>query len=184
MAAALVPGGNAALTAENPGLDHVVVGMGWDTIPSNGPQAELVPFAVMCDADGKAVSNDHLVFFNQLVSADSSVAFIGDGDQEQIDVQLGLVPDDIAKIIFFAYVDPEFRGQGTFGSVRSAHIRVATAENRELVRFDCSVAKLESVTAMIFGELYRHRSDWKFRALGQGYSTGLTGVAKDYGFSL
>ena len=82
MAAALVPGGNAALTAENPGLDHVVVGMGWDTIPSNGPQAELVPFAVMCDADGKAVSNDHLVFFNQLVSADSSVTFIGDGDQE------------------------------------------------------------------------------------------------------
>lgn len=182
--ATLVAGANAALTAENPGLEHVVVGMGWDAIPSRGPQAELVPFAVLCDSSGQAVSNDHLVFFNQLVSADSSVTFIGDGDQEQIDVQLGQVPANISKIIFLAYVDPEYRGQGTFASVRSAHVRVATADNRELVRFDLSVTKLESVTAMIFGELYRHRDDWKFRALGQGYSTGLAGVAKDYGISL
>lgn len=182
--ATLVAGGNAALTAENPGLDHIVVGMGWDSIPSNGPQAELVPFALMCDASGEAVSNDHLVFFNQLVSADSSMAFIGDGDQEQIDVQLNLVPEEITKIIFLAYVDPEFRGQGTFAAVRSSHIRVATANNKELVRFDLKVDKLESITAMIFGELYRHRSDWKFRALGQGYSTGLAGVAKDFGIAL
>ena len=182
--ATLVPGANAALTAENPGLDHVVVGMGWDTIPSNGPQAELVPFALMCDASGEAVSNEHLVFFNQLVSADAAMTFIGDGDLEQIDVQLNLVPEDITKIIFLAYVDPEFRGQGTFASVRSSHIRVATADNRELVRFNLTMDKLESVTAMIFGELYRHRSDWKFRALGQGYSTGLAGVAKDFGIKL
>lgn len=182
--ATLVPGANAALTAENPGLDHVVVGMGWDAIPSNGPQAELVPFALMCDASGEAVSNEHLVFFNQLVSADAVMTFIGDGDQEQIDVQLDLVPQEITKIIFLAYVDPEFRGQGTFASVRSSHIRVATADNRELVRFNLTMEKLESVTAMIFGELYRHRSDWKFRALGQGYTTGLAGVAKDFGIAL
>ena len=182
--ATLVAGANAALTGENPGLDHVVVGLGWDAIPSLGPQAELVPFAVMCDASGQAVSNDHLVYFNQLVSADSSVTFIDDGDQEQIDVQLGLVPAEISTIIFLAHVDPEFRGQGTFASVRSAHIRVATADNRELVRFDLSVTNVDSVTAMIFGELYRHRDDWKFRALGQGYTTGLAGVAKDYGISL
>ncbi len=177
-------GANAALTAENPGLDHVVVGMGWDSISSNGPQAELVPFALMCDASGEALSNDHLVFFNQLVSADSSMAFIGDADQEQIDVQLNLVPAEVTKIIFLAYVDPEFRGQGTFASVRRSHIRVATANNNELVRFDLNVDQLDSVTAMIFGELYRHRSDWKFRALGQGYSTGLAGVAKDFGIAL
>ncbi|ALV46740.1 hypothetical protein MB46_15800 [Arthrobacter alpinus] len=177
-------GANAALTGENPGLDHVVVGMGWDAIPSRGPQAELVPFAVMCDSSGQALSNDHLVYFNQLVSADASVTFIDDDDQEQIDVELSRVPANISKIIFLAYVDPEFRGQGTFASVRSAHIRVATADNRELVRFDLSVTNVDSVTAMIFGELYRHRDDWKFRALGQGYTTGLAGVAKDYGISL
>ncbi|SEE94974.1 tellurium resistance protein TerD [Arthrobacter alpinus] len=182
--ATLVAGANAALTGENPGLDHVVVGMGWDAIPSRGPQAELVPFAVMCDSSGQALSNDHLVYFNQLVSADASVTFIDDDDQEQIDVELSQVPANISKIIFLAYVDPEFRGQGTFASVRSAHIRVATADNRELVRFDLSVTNVDSVTAMIFGELYRHRDDWKFRALGQGYTTGLAGVAKDYGISL
>lgn len=182
--ASLVAGANAALTGENPGLDHVVVGLGWDAIPSRGPQAEIVPFAVMCDTSGEAVSNEHLVYFNQLVSADSSVTFVGDGDQEQIDVQFSLVPAEISKIIFFAYVDPEFRGQGTFASVRSAHIRVATADNRELVRFELSMSNVDTVTAMIFGELYRHREDWKFRALGQGYTSGLTGVAKDYGISL
>jgi tellurium resistance protein TerD len=182
--ATLVAGANAALTVENPGLDHVVVGLGWDAIASNGPSAELVPFAVMCDAGGAALSNDHLVFFNQLVSADASVTFAGDEDQEQIDVALSLVPADVAKIVFFVYVDPDVRGKGSFATVRNTHIRVATAENRELVRFDVPASNLGSVTAVIFGELYRHRDDWKFRALGQGYSTGLAGVAKDYGITL
>lgn len=182
--ASLIAGANAALTMENPGLDHVVVGLGWDAVPSHGPSAELVPFAVMCDSGGQALSNDHLVFFNQLVSADSSVTFAGDADQEQIDVELGRVPGNVAKIVFFVYVDPDVRGRGSFASVRNSHIRVATAENRELVRFDIPATNLDSVTAVIFGELYRHGSDWKFRALGQGYSTGLAGVAKDYGITL
>lgn len=179
--ASMIAGGNAALTAENPNLDHVVVGLGWETIPSNGPSAELVPFAVMCNASGRAVSNDHLVFFNQLASADGSVAFVGDEDSEQIDVTLSLIPEDVAKIVFFIYVDPEVRGKGTFASVRSSHIRVSDSANQELVRFDTPNGRQEDVTAMILGELYRHRADWKFRALGQGYSTGLDGVAKDYG---
>lgn len=182
--ATLVAGANAALTVENPGLDHVVVGLGWDSIPSHGPSAELVPFAVMCDAGGQAVSNDHLVFFNQLVSADASMTFSGEEDQEQIDVTLASVPDSVAKIVFFVYVDPDVRGKGTFGAVRHCHIRLSTAENRELLRFDIPTSNLESVTAMVFGELYRHGAEWKFRALGQGYTTGLAGVAKDYGISL
>lgn len=182
--ASLVAGANAALTAENPGLNHVVVGMAWDVIPSHGPQTELVPFAVMCDSSSQAISNDHLVFFNQLVSADASVTFIGEDDTEQIDVALDQVPANVSKIIFLLYADPEFRGPGNFSSVRSGHIRVATGDNRELVRFELPTNGLESVTAMIFGELYRHRDDWKFRALGQGYSTGLAGVAKDFGIRL
>lgn len=182
--ASLISGANAALTVENPGLDHVVVGMNWESIPSNGPSAEFVPFAVMCGADGRAVSNDHLVFFNQLLTSDAALAFVGDEDQEQIDVELSRVPAEISKIVFFVYVDPEVRGKGTFASVRNSHIRVSTATKKELVRFDLPAGKQESVTAMIFGELYRHRTDWKFRALGQGYTTGLTGVAKDYGIIL
>ncbi|WP_312875899.1 TerD family protein [Arthrobacter terrae] len=178
--ASLVPGANAALTAENSGLTKVLVGLGWDTIPSRGPAAELVPMAVMCNADGAAVSGDHLVFFNQLVSADGSVTFAGDTDQEQIDVDLAQVPAAVAKIAFIVYVDPEVRGPGNFSAVRSAYIRVATAGNRELVRFDVPLSSDDNITAMMFGELYRHHDDWKFRALGQGYTTGLAGVAKDF----
>lgn len=176
----LVPGANAALTAENPGVSALLVGLGWDSIHSLGPQAELVPFAVMCDAAGAAVSNDHMVFFNQIASADGSVVFAGTEDTEQIDVDLALVPANVAKIAFIVYVDPDVRGPGTFSSVRHAYIRVATADNRELVRFDVPISSAENITAMMFGELYRHRDDWKFRALGQGYTTGLAGVARDF----
>lgn len=182
--ASMIAGGNAALTAENPSLDHVVVGLGWETIPSNGPSAELVPFAVMCDSSGKAVSNGHLVFFNQIATADGSMAFVGEEDSEQIDVTLSLIPTDVTKIVFFIYVDPDVRGKGTFASVRSSHIRVCDGSNRELVRFDIPGGRQDNVTAMILGELYRNKADWKFRALGQGYSTGLDGVAKDYGITV
>jgi tellurium resistance protein TerD len=67
----LVAGANAALTAENPGLSKILVGLGWKSIPSRGPQSELVPLAIMCDTGGRAISNDHLVFFNQIASPDA-----------------------------------------------------------------------------------------------------------------
>ena len=156
---ALIPGANAALTAENPGLTELMIGFGWEIIPSRGPQAELVPLAILCDAHGKSLSNDHLVFFNQIVSQDGSVAFHDDRDAEEIDVDLARVPAEVAKIVFVIYVDPDVRGAGDFSSVRS-------------------------VDVLMFGELYRHRDDWKFRALGQGYSTGLRGVAADFGIDL
>lgn len=179
----MIPGANAALTAENPGLSEILVGFGWEIIPSHGPQVELVPLAIMCDADGKSLSNDHLVFFNQIVSQDGSVAFRDTRDDEEIDVDLARVPAEVARIVFVVYVDPDVRGTGNFSSVRSAYIRVATRDNRELVRFAMPNGN-RSVDVLMFGELYRHRDDWKFRALGQGYSTGLRGVAADFGIDL
>ena len=180
----MIPGANAALTAENPGLSELLVGFGWEIIPSRGPQAELVPLAILCDAQGRSLSNDHLVFFNQIVSQDGSVAFRDDRDVEEIDVDLSLVPAEVAKIVFIVYVDPDVRGVGNFSSVRSAYVRVATPDNRELVRFDLPPGDHNNVDVLMFGELYRHRDDWKFRALGQGYSTGLRGVAADFGIDL
>lgn len=183
--ARIVAGGNAALTAENPGLDQVLVGIGWDAIVSRGPQSELVPMALMVGADGKALSREHLVYFNQIESSDASVAFIPasagtPSDAEQIDVDLVAVPDAVQRIVFIVYVDPDVRGQGSFAAVRAAHIRVAKPDGSELVRFDLPSGDFRSIDAMIFGELYRHRDEWKFRALGQGYSTGLKGVADDF----
>jgi len=180
----MIPGANAALTAENPGLSQLLVGFGWETIPSHGPQAELVPMAIMCDAEGRSLSNDHLVFFNQIVSQDGSVSFVDDRDAEEIDVDLSLVPAEVAKIVFIVYVDPDVRGAGNFSAVRSAYVRVATRDNRELVRFVVPAADNRTINVMMFGELYRHREDWKFRALGQGYLTGLRGVAADFRIDL
>ncbi|MCU1444577.1 TerD family protein [Cryobacterium sp.] len=180
----MIAGANAALTAENPGLTELLVGFGWESISSRGPQAELVPLAIMCDAHGMSLSNDHLVFFNQIVSQDGSVAFAGDGDTEQIDVDLSRVPAQVSKIVFVVYVDPDVRGAGNFSAVRSAYVRVATRDNRELVRFNLPDGEARDVDVLMFGELYRHRDDWKFRALGQGYSTGLRGVAADFGIDL
>ncbi|TFB98697.1 TerD family protein [Cryobacterium adonitolivorans] len=180
----LIPGANAALTAENPGLTDLMVGFGWEIIPSRGPQAELVPLAILCDAHGKSLSNDHLVFFNQIVSQDGSVGFRDDRDVEEIDVDLARVPADVSKIVFVVYVDPDVRGAVNFSSVRSAYVRVATGDNRELVRFVLPAGENRTINVLMFGELYRHRDDWKFRALGQGYSTGLAGVAADFRIDL
>jgi tellurium resistance protein TerD len=182
--ASMAPGSNAALTAENPDLRKVLVGFGWSVVPSRGPQAELVPLAIMCGPDGRAISDEHLVFFNQLSTPDDCLQFVGSDDVEQIDVDLKKVPEPVQKIIFIVYVDPDVRGLGTFAVVKSAYIRVADHESRELVRFDIPLANQSQVRAMLFGELYRHGGGWKFRAVGQGYVNGLSGLATDYKVTL
>lgn len=186
--ATMVAGSNASLTAENPGLGGVMVAMGWQMVPSNGPQSELTSMAIICGEDGRALSPEHLVFFNQLTTAGGGVRFAGgEGgahDKEQIDVEFSLIPAEVAKIAFLAYVDPEVRGPGTFGAVRSAYIRLARPDGSELLRFDVPELHGDRIKAMMFGELYRHREDWKFRALGQGYENGLAGVSRDFGLDL
>ncbi|GAA3701923.1 calcium homeostasis/redox stress adaptation protein [Arthrobacter ginkgonis] len=188
----MVPGANAALTLENPHLTTVVMGLGWSVVPSRGPQAEPVAAAILCGSDGRAISDEHLVFFNQIATPEASVEFgtgesgeyLGGEDQEQIDVDLPQVPDEVAKITFVVYIDPEVRGPGTFSTVRNAYIRVADPQNRELLRFEVPSGTATNINAMVFGELYRHSSGWKFRAVGQGYTTGLRGVAEDFRIAL
>ena len=110
--------------------------------------------------------------------------FVGTDDQEQIDVDLASVPEDVRKIAFVVYVDPDLRGPGNFGAVKSSYVRLADDSNRELLRFDIPSGNQTQVKAMLFGELYRHSGGWKFRAIGQGYQNGLAGVAADYKLAL
>ena len=182
--ASMIPGSNAALTAENPGLRRVLVAFGWTITQSLGPQAELVPMAIMCGQNGLALSDNHLVFFNQLATPEGGMEFVGSDDQEQIDVDLDKVPEDVRKIAFVVYVDPDLRGPGNFGAVKNAHVRLADENNRELLRFDIPSGNQMQIKAMLFGELYRHSGGWKFRAIGQGYQNGLAGVAGDYKLAL
>lgn len=181
MASPLIAGGNVSLTRENPDLTTIVVGFGWDSVKSNGPITEIVPSAVLCGSDGKAINPKSLVFFNQTLSDDGTVEFVSDNDDEQMEVDIAFVPSEIHKIAFVVYVNPEERRPGNFASIRSAYIRIAKKGAGELVRFNIPSASLSStVDAMIFGELYRYKEEWKFRAVGQGYSTGLKGVASDF----
>jgi tellurium resistance protein TerD len=137
------------------------------------------------------VSDQHFIFFNNLTSPDGSVEHTGDnltgegeGDDEAIKVNLASVPADVDKIVFpVSIYDAESRGQ-SFGQVRNAFIRIVNqAGGAELARYDLS-EDASTETAMIFGEVYRNASEWKFRAVGQGYSTGLAGIARDFGVNV
>jgi tellurium resistance protein TerD len=184
MVAKLTAGGNVFLTKENPNLTEVVAGFGWNLRSTSGPVTEVVPSAILCNASGKAIAPDSLIFFNQIQSEDGSINYVSENDKEQIEVAFHGVPEEVAKIVFVVYIDPDVRRPGNFSSVREAYIRIADTDGNELTRFDIPNDSNIEITAMVFGELYRHNGGWKFRAVGQGYSTGLSGVAKDFGVEI
>lgn len=179
----LVRGSNASLSDMLPILGTVVVGFGWKLIEGRGPISELVPSVIVCDASGRALSDEHLVFFNQLATPDGAVRYV-DGDDEQLEVDLAAIPADVDRLVFVVYADPDLRQPGRFGAVRNPYFRVCDRSGAELVRYDVEEGADPEATAMIFGEIYRHRDAWKVRAVGQGYKTGLKGVAKDFGVSI
>lgn len=184
MGVPLTKGGNVSLSSRAPGLTAVTVGLGWQV----GAGCDLDASALLCDQAGKVLSDQHFVFFNNLSSPDGSVRHSGSGnagtggDDEQVHVDLARVPADVVKIVFpVSIYEGVPRGQN-FGQVRGAHIRVADQEGgAELARYDLVAGSLSTETAMVFGELYRHGAEWKFRAVGQGYASGLAGIAADYG---
>ncbi|TMR00180.1 TerD family protein [Actinomadura soli] len=188
MGVSLSKGGNVSLTKEAPGLTAITVGLGWDVRTTTGTDFDLDASALLLNGAGQVPSDQHFVFFNNLRSPDGSVEHTGDnltgegeGDDEQIKVTLASVPAEIDRITFPVSIhDGDSRGQ-SFGQVRNAFIRVVNqADNTELARYDLT-EDASTETAMVFGELYRNGAEWKFRAVGQGYASGLSGVAKDFG---
>ena len=191
MSVSLSKGGNVSLSKEAPGLRAVLVGLGWDVRTTTGADFDLDASALMVGTSGKILSDQHFIFFNNLKSPDGSVEHTGDnltgegeGDDEVIKVNLSGVPGEVDKIVVAVSIyDAEPRGQ-SFGQVRNAFIRVVNQDDsREITRYDLS-EDASTETAMIFGELYRNGPDWKFRAVGQGYSSGLRGIAQDYGVNV
>jgi tellurium resistance protein TerD len=191
MGVSLSKGGNVSLTKEAPGLTAVTVGLGWDVRSTTGADFDLDASAILAKEDGKVVSDQHFVFFNNLRSPDGSVEHQGDnltgageGDDEQIKVNLAGVPPEVSKIVFLVSIYDADTRQQNFGQVRNAFIRVVNqAGEAELTRYDLS-EDASTETAMVFGELYRNGAEWKFRAVGQGYASGLAGIARDYGVNV
>jgi tellurium resistance protein TerD len=191
MSVSLSKGGNVSLSKEVPGLQAVLVGLGWDVRTTTGADFDLDASALMVGTDGKILSDQHFIFFNNLTSPDGSVEHTGDnltgegeGDDEAIKVNLVAVPQEVDKIVVTVSIYDADNRQQSFGQVRNAFIRVVNqADNNEITRYDLS-EDASTETAMIFGELYRNGAEWKFRAVGQGYSTGLSGIARDYGVNV
>ncbi|MCC3653945.1 MULTISPECIES: TerD family protein [Streptomyces] len=191
MGVSLSKGGNVSLSKEAPGLTAVTVGLGWDVRTTTGTDFDLDASALLVDSAGKVLSDQHFVFFNNLKSPEGAVEHTGDnltgegeGDDEQIKVSLTTVPAQVDKIVFPVSIHEAETRQQSFGQVRNAFIRVVNqADNNELARYDLS-EDASTETAMVFGELYRHGSDWKFRAVGQGYASGLRGIAQDFGVNV
>ena len=191
MGVSLSKGGNVSLTKEAPGLTAVTVGLGWDVRSTTGDDFDLDASAILVDPAGKVTGDKDFVFFNNLQSADGSVKHLGDnltgegeGDDEQVNVDLAAVPPGVDKVVFAVSIYEGDKRNQSFGQVRNAFIRVVNqAGGAELARYDLS-EDASTETAMVFGELYRNGADWKFRAVGQGYASGLAGIAKDFGVNV
>ena len=191
MGVSLTKGGNVSLTTQAPGLTAVLVGLGWDTRTTTGADFDLDASAMICGPGGKVLSDQHFVFYNNLTSPDGAVEHTGDnltgegeGDDEAVKVDLKSLAGDVDKVVFpVSIYDSATRGQ-SFGQVSNAFIRVVNqADGAEIARYDLT-EDASTETAMVFGELYRNGAEWKFRAVGQGYASGLEGIARDYGVNL
>ena len=191
MGVTLAKGGNVSLSKAAPNLTKVAVGLGWDARSTSGADFDLDASALVTGPERKVLSDLHFVFYNNLRSPDGSIEHTGDnltgegdGDDEVINVDLPAVPPTVTNIFYPGSIhDADARLQ-SFGQVTNAYIRVVDLSNgSELARYDLS-EDASTETAMLFGELYRHNGEWKFRAVGQGYASGLAGIARDYGVNI
>ncbi|WP_312631343.1 TerD family protein [Pantoea piersonii] len=191
MAVNLTKGGNVNLSKEAPTMTKAIAGLGWDARVTDGQAFDLDASVFLVGADGKVLSDQHFVFFNNAKSPDGSVVHQGDnrtgegeGDDEQVKISLATVPADVQKAVFAVTIyDAEARKQN-FGMVSNAYIRIVNEDNNaEIARYDLS-EDASTETAMVFGELYRHNGEWKFKAVGQGFAGGLSALASQHGVSV
>ncbi|EOW1325960.1 TerD family protein [Klebsiella aerogenes] len=190
MSVSLSKGGNVSLSKSDPSMKNVLVGLGWDVRTTDGQDFDLDASAFLLSDTGKVRSDSDFIFYNNLKSADGSVTHTGDnrtgegdGDDESLIVKLDMIPANVAKIIFVVTIhDAQMRRQ-SFGQVSGAFIRLVNNDSQhEVARYDLT-EDASSETAMLFGELYRHNGEWKFRAVGQGYAGGLSSVCAQYGIN-
>lgn len=184
MAVSLQKGQKIDLTKGNANLKKVLVGLGWDPIRTSGANFDIDSSVLMLDENGKIAKSGGLfgmggakmvVSFRNLKSPCGSVVHggdnltgEGDGDDEQVYVDLNKVPSNIHKLVFVVNIYMSESRRQDFGQVRNAYIRLANhADQTELCRFNLS-DNYSGKTALIVGEIYRHSGEWKFNAIGEG----------------
>ncbi len=192
MAISLQKGQKVDLTKTNPGLIKILVGLGWDTNKyDGGHDFDLDAAAFLLEENGKASSESDFVFYNNPRGSQDSVIHLGDnrtgegeGDDEQITVDLSKVPANIFKVDFTVTIHQADERKQNFGQVSNAFIRIADEANgKELIRYDLG-EDFSIETSVIVGELYRNGTEWKFNAIGSGFQGGLAALCKNFGLNV
>lgn len=189
MPVSLQKGQKVSLTKGNPGLKNVVVGLGWDVNQfDTGGDFDLDAAAFLLTDTGKVSRQEDFIFFGNLKHPSGSVLHMGDnltgageGDDEQIRIDLSKVPENITKIAFTVTIyEPEKRRQN-FGQINNAFIRIYNEDTgEEMLRYDLG-EDFSIETAAVFGEVYKNGNEWKFNAIGSGYQGGLRALCTQYG---
>ena len=192
MAVSLKKGQKVDLTKTNPGLKEILIGLGWDTNKYDGGSAFDLDAAAFClGASGKVNDDSDFIFYGNLKHASGSVEHLGDnltgegeGDDEEIKIDLSKVPANVEKIDFTVTIYEADERKQNFGQVENAFIRVVNmATNEELIRYDLG-EDFSIETAVVIGELYRNKGEWKFNAIGSGFSGGLAALCKNFGVNV
>ncbi|PXY96515.1 chemical-damaging agent resistance protein C [Frischella perrara] len=191
MGVSLSKGGNVSLSKTDPDMKNVLIGLGWDVRTTDGQDYDLDASVFLLAENGKVRNDLDFIFYNNLRSTDGSVEHTGDnrtgkgdGDDESIKIKLDKIPADVAKIVFVVTIHDATVRRQNFGQVEGAFIRLVNDDTQiEVTRYDLT-EDASTETAMLFGELYRHNGEWKFRAVGQGYAGGLASVCAQYGINV
>ena len=192
MAITLSKGQKVSLTKGNPGLKHIVVGLGWDTNKYDGGfDFDLDSAAFLLDENGKVNADTDFVFYNNLKHSSGAVEHLGDnltgegdGDDEQVKVDLSLVPQNISKIAFTVTIHEALERRQNFGQVSNSYVRVIDEDtNKELLNYELG-EDFSIETAIVVCEIYRHNGEWKFNALGSGFEGGLEALCKNFGVNI
>lgn len=192
MGITLAKGQKVDLTKGNPGLKHVLIGLGWDTNKYDGGfDFDLDTAAFLLGENGKVTSDLDFVFYNNTNHTSESVKHLGDnrtgegeGDDEQIQVDLSSVPSNINKVAFTVTIHEAQERRQNFGQVNNSYVRVLNSDNeQEVLRYDLG-EEFSIETAITVCEIYRHNGEWKFSAVGSGFEGGLESLCKNYGLDV
>lgn len=185
----LSKGQKVSLTKGNPGLKNIMVGLGWDANAfDSGTDFDLDTAAFMVDDSGRCPTEKEFIFYGNLEHSSGSVKHMGDnltgggdGDDEQIMIDLSLIPQNISKIAFTVTIYDADNRRQNFGQVSNSFVRIVDqATGQEIIRYDLG-EDFSIETAIVVGELYRNNGEWKFNAIGSGFQGGLAALCGHYG---
>lgn len=188
----LTKGQKVDLTKGNPSLKRIMVGLGWDVNQyDSGADFDLDAAAFLLGANGKCPNEKDFVFYGNLTHPSEAVKHMGDnltgegeGDDEQIEVDLTMIPANIQRVAFTVTIYDADRRRQNFGQVSNSFIRIVDdITGMELIRYDLG-EDFSIETAVVVGELYRHNGEWKFNAIGSGFQGGLAALCGHYGIEV